>query len=95
MACAYLFCIVALVSLPAILIEAGALSRSAVPNLLTKPGLILIVAWIAQTFLQLVLLSVIMVGQSVQSAASDARGERSSPIRSSSWTRSMSTPTGV
>ncbi len=31
------------------------------------------IAWIAQTFLQLVLLSVIMVGQAVQSAASDAR----------------------
>jgi hypothetical protein len=76
MACAYLFCLVALVSLPAILIEAGAIQRSAVPNFLTKPGLILIVAWVAQTFLQLVLLSVIMVGQSVQSAASDARAEK-------------------
>jgi hypothetical protein len=67
MACAYLFCLVALVSLPAILIEAGALNRT---------GLILIVAWVAQTFLQLVLLSVIMVGQSVQSATSDARAEK-------------------
>ncbi len=76
MACAYLFCLVALVSLPAILIEAGAISRTSVPNFLTKPGLILIVAWVAQTFLQLVLLSVIMVGQSVQSATSDARAEK-------------------
>lgn len=32
-----------------------------------------IVSWIAQTFLQLVLLSVIMVGQNVQAAAADAR----------------------
>jgi len=76
MACAYVFCLVALVSLPAILIQAGALHRTAVPNFLTKPGLILIVAWVAQTFLQLVLLSVIMVGQSVQSVASDARAEK-------------------
>jgi hypothetical protein len=38
--------------------------------------LILIVAWIAQTFIQLVLLSIIMVGQRVQSAASDARAEK-------------------
>ena len=76
MACAYLFCMVALISLPAILIQAGALSRTTVPNFLTRPGLILIIAWIAQTFLQLVLLSVIMVGQSVQSAASDARAEK-------------------
>jgi hypothetical protein len=73
MACAYLFCVIALTSLPAILVEAGVLQRSQVPSFLTKPGLILVVAWIAQTFIQLVLLSVIMVGQSVQSAASDAR----------------------
>jgi preprotein translocase subunit SecG len=76
MACAYLFCLISLVSLPAILIQAGVLHRTGVPNFLTKPGLILIVAWVAQTFLQLVLLSVIMVGQSVQSAASDARAEK-------------------
>jgi len=67
MACAYVFCLIALVSLPAILIEAGVLA---------KPGLILIVAWVAQTFIQLVLLSIIMVGQNVQSIASDARSEK-------------------
>jgi hypothetical protein len=76
MACAYLFSLIALVSLPAILIEAGALQKSDVPTFLTKPGLILIVAWVAQTFIQLVLLSIIMVGQNVQSIASDARSER-------------------
>jgi hypothetical protein len=38
-----------------------------------KPGGEGIIAWIAQTFLQLVLLSVIMVGQNVQSLAADAR----------------------
>ena len=75
MACAYLFSLIALTSLPAILVEAGVLKSSEVPAFLTKPGLILIVSWIAQTFIQLVLLSVIMVGQSVQSAASDARAE--------------------
>jgi hypothetical protein len=61
MACAYLFGAIALVSLPA------ALSSGQV---------IIIVAWIAQTFLQLVLLSIIMVGQTVQSAASDARATK-------------------
>jgi len=76
MACAYLFTVIALVSLPAILIEAGAISKSSVPGFLTKPGLILIVSWIAQTFIQLVLLSIIMVGQDVQSKASDARAEK-------------------
>ena len=34
-----------------------------------------IVSWISQTFLQLVLLSVIIVEQNVQAAASDARAE--------------------
>src|SRR4030081_2391393 len=73
MACAYLFALLAFVSLPAILIEANVLKRSDVPVFFTKPGLILIVSWIAQTFLQLVLLSIILVGQRVLSAASDSR----------------------
>ncbi len=61
MACAYLFAVIALISLPAA-INSG--------------QVIVIVAWIAQTFLQLVLLSIIMVGQSVQSSASDARAAK-------------------
>jgi hypothetical protein len=55
--CAYLFTIVALLGLSTALGHGG-------------EG---IIAWIAQTFLQLVLLSVIMVGQNVQSATADAR----------------------
>ena len=58
--CAYAFGLLALVSLPAAI-------RSHDP--------IIIVAWIAQTFLQLVLLPIIIVGQNVQAAASDARAE--------------------
>ena len=50
--CAYVFAIIALISLP------GALKSG---------DTIIIVSWIAQTFLQLVLLSIIMVGQNVQS----------------------------
>jgi hypothetical protein len=61
MACAYVFGAIALISLPA------AVSSGQV---------IIIVAWIAQTFLQLVLLSIIMVGQTVQSVASDARAAK-------------------
>ncbi|MBS0482810.1 MAG: hypothetical protein JSR96_11825 [Proteobacteria bacterium] len=53
--CAYAFAALALISLPAAI--AGG----------TAP----LIAWIAQTFLQLVLLSIIMVGQNVASAASD------------------------
>jgi hypothetical protein len=57
--CAYLFTAIALIGLPPAL----------------KPGGEGVVSWIAQTFLQLVLLSVIMVGQNVQSLAADARAE--------------------
>ena len=57
--CAYAFAALALISLPDA-IKAG------------RPA---IISWIAQTFLQLVLLSIIMVGQNVQSAAADKRAE--------------------
>src|SRR5579871_2303245 len=58
--CAYAFALLALVSLP---------------SALATGDRIIIVAWIAQTFLQLVLLPIIIVGQNVQAAASDARAE--------------------
>ena len=53
--CAYVFAIFDLISLPAAI----------------RGGSATIVSWVAQTFLQLVLLSVIMVGQKVSAAASD------------------------
>src|SRR3954447_19940041 len=56
--CAYVFALLTLISLPAAL-------QSGDP--------LIIVAWIAQTFLQLVLLPIIIVGQNVQAAATDAR----------------------
>ncbi len=52
--CAYVFALIALISLPSA-IKSG--------------DLITIVSWVAQTFLQLVLLSIIMVGQNVASAS--------------------------
>lgn len=52
--CAYIFAALALISLPAA-IKSG--------------DVVIIVAWVAQTFLQLVLLSIIMVGQQVSSAS--------------------------
>ena len=57
---AYLFAAIAVVSLPAALASGDN---------------IIIVAWVAQTFLQLVLLPVIIVGQNVQAAAADKRAE--------------------
>ena len=74
MTCAYLFCLLALLSLPAVLTQAFSLHFF--PRWLVAVGLIALVAWIAQTFFQLVLLSVIMVGQNVQQAASDARAAK-------------------
>lgn len=57
--CAYVFALFDLISLPAAI----------------RGGSATIVSWVAQTFLQLVLLSVIMVGQNVQADAADKRSE--------------------
>jgi hypothetical protein len=45
------------------------------PSAFTSRNSLIIVAWIAQTFLQLVLLPIIIVGQNVQAAAADARSQ--------------------
>lgn len=53
--CAYIFTAITLISLPAAI----------------HGGIATLISWIAQTFLQLVLLSVIMVGQKIAAQASD------------------------
>jgi hypothetical protein len=58
--CAYAFAALALVSLPAAVLSGNP---------------VILVSWISQTFLQLVLLSIIIVGQNVLAAASDKRAE--------------------
>lgn len=58
--CAYAFAALALVSLPSAIRSGSAVT---------------LVSWISQTFLQLVLLSIIMVGQNVLAAAGDQRSE--------------------
>jgi len=55
--CAYIFAFIAFISLPAAI----------------RDGTTALISWITQTFLQLVLLSVIMVGQKVAAQASDKR----------------------
>lgn len=50
-----------------------ALSLVSLPAALASGNTLVIVAWIAQTFLQLVLLPIIIVGQNIQAAASDQR----------------------
>jgi hypothetical protein len=57
---AYLFTLLALISFPSA-IKSG--------------DSIIIISWIAQTFLQLVLLPVIIVGQNIQAKASDKRAD--------------------
>jgi hypothetical protein len=58
--CAYAFACLALISLPAAI----------------KGGTATLISWIAQTFLQLVLLSIIMVGQRIASEKSDRQLEQ-------------------
>ena len=57
--CAYAFAVLALVALPQAI----------------TGGTLAFIEWISQTFIQLVMLSVIMVGQNLLSAASDTRAE--------------------
>ncbi len=64
--CAYIFAALALISLPAA-IQASFFTGGFRP--------LPIVTWTAQTFLQLVLLSVILFGQNLQSEKGDARAE--------------------
>ncbi len=49
------------------------LSLVSLPAAIMSHDPIIIVSWIAQTFLQLVLLPIIIVGQNIQAAASDRR----------------------
>ncbi len=58
--CAYAFAALALVSLP---------------QAITSHSAVTLVSWVSQTFLQLVLLSVIIVGQNVLATAADKRAE--------------------
>jgi hypothetical protein len=58
--CAYAFSLLALLALP---------------SALTGGSVLLMIQWLSQTFIQLVMLSVIMVGQNIQSRASDKRAE--------------------
>ncbi len=58
---AYLFTVLAIVSFP---------------SAIRSGDSIIIVAWIAQTFLQLVLLPIIIVGQNIQAKAADKRAEQ-------------------
>ena len=74
MLCAYLFTAMALVSLPSVL---------------STGSVIQIIAWITQTFLQLVLLSILMVGQNLAGKASEDRATETHRIVKDSHRRQM------
>lgn len=70
----YLFAILSLLSLPAIL-KLVFPHINIFPHWLISASLIALIAWISQNFLQLVLLPVIMVGQNVIQTQQDAKAE--------------------
>ena len=75
MTCFWIFCCLSLCSLPAVLSGFSAF-RGVFPDWLIRASIIALVAWVAQTLIQLVLLPALMVGQSLQNLAADARSAK-------------------
>ncbi len=73
MTCTWLFCVISLSSVLAVLYAAHIIGTV---GFLTANGFILCVSWISQNFIQLVLLPALMVGQNLQNAAADARASK-------------------
>ena len=72
----WIFNLLALCSLPAVLVGAHILPADLFPAWLITASFITLIAWIAQTWLQLILLPGLMVGQSLQNEAADARSAK-------------------
>lgn len=75
MTCFWLFCVLALLSLPAVLSGFGTFAHT-FPTWMVRASIIALVSWVAQTFIQLVLLPALMVGQNLQNEAADARATK-------------------
>ena len=75
MTCFWLFCLLALCSLPAVL-SGFSVFHSVFPDWMIRASIIALVAWVAQTLIQLVLLPALMVGQNLQNQAADARAAK-------------------
>ena len=73
MTCFWLFCVISLSSVLAVLYAAHIIGKV---GFLTATGFILCVSWISQNFIQLVLLPALMVGQNLQNEAADARAAK-------------------
>ena len=74
MTCFWLFCVIAILGLPAALVEANVVTPTI--GLIGEAGFVIMVQWVAQSFLQLVLLPSLMVGQNLQNDAADARSAK-------------------
>ena len=72
---AYIFAILSLMSLPAILVLVSPGLKHNFPHWIIAASLITLIAWISQNFLQLVLLPIIMVGQNVIQGKQTAKAE--------------------
>ena len=75
MTCFWVFCCLSLSSLPAVLSGFHAFAGF-FPAVIIKASIIALVAWVAQTLIQLVLLPALMVGQNLQNEAADARAAK-------------------
>lgn len=75
MTCFWIFCCLSLCSLPSVLSAFGVFSHT-FPAWMVKVSIIALVAWVAQTLIQLVLLPALMVGQNLQNVAADARSAK-------------------
>ncbi len=83
--CAYAFAALALISLPQALHDSFAGGFKPLP----------LITWIAQTFLQLVLLAIILYGQNLQSEKADARAEATFRNTSDAETRLADILSGI
>lgn len=72
---AYIFALLSVLSLPAILVLISPGLRHDFPKWIIATSLITLIAWISQNFLQLVLLPIIMVGQNVIQGQQEAKAD--------------------
>ena len=71
MVCAYVFAVLAVLGFPGLTVSLSSVSYSSAGVTGQQ-----YVQWVSQTFIQLVMLSIIMVGQNILSAAADLRSSQ-------------------
>lgn len=72
----WIFCLIALGSLPAVLYLVSPSMFGFFPHWMVQASLVSLIAWISSNFLQLVFLPALGVGQNLQNAAADARSSK-------------------